>query len=281
MPARRIRALFLASCLALSISWSPDTGLSPDLLAAPAEDTFSVMSLNLAMQDDVGRLVEGIRLVGGDTADVLVFQEVLQVKGQPSVADRIAAELGLEAAFRPSFNIGGDRSIGLATLSRFPIVDARALPLKKFSLLYRSRERTALRVTLDTPAGQLRTYNVHLDTRINGGDRVDQVAGIIEDIDMAPGSALVAGDFNTNDNFWLLHTIPLPFLGRQGSSLEHYMARHGLRSAFDRGATHDTLRMRLDWMFLKDMRATARAIHPTAVSDHHALLVSLTSTQRP
>ena len=70
--------------------------------------------------------------------------------------------------------------------------------------------------------------------------------------------------------------LQLPFLGRQGSSLERYMARHGLRSAFERGATHDTLRMRLDWMFLKDMRATARAIHPTNVSDHHALLVLLT-----
>ena len=280
MPARRIHALILASCLILSVSWSPDTGLAPALLAAPAADTFTVMSLNLAMQDDVERLVEGIRLAGGDTADVLVFQEVLKIGDQPSVADRIAAELGLQAAFRPSFSLGGDRSIGLATLSRVPIVDARALPLKKFSLLYRSRERSALRVTLDTPAGPLRTYNVHLDTRINGGDRVDQVAGIIEDIDSAPGGALVAGDFNTNDNLWLLHTIPLPFLGRQGNSLEHYMARHGLRSAFDGGATHDTLRMRLDWMFLKDMRATARAIHPTKVSDHHALLVSLLPTSQ-
>lgn len=275
MPARRLRTLILASCLAFSVSWSPDTGLSPDVLAAPAADTFTAVSLNLAMQDDVDELVAGIRLVGGDTADVLVFQEVLQTKGEPSVADRIAEELGLQAEFRPSFRVDDDRLVGLATLSRFPIIDAHAIPLKKFSLLYRSRERTALRVTLDTPAGPLRTYNVHLDTRINGGDRVDQVASIIEDIDNAPGGALVAGDFNTNGNLWLLHTIPLPFLGRQGNSLEHYMARHGLRSAFDRGATHDTLRMRLDWMFLKDMRATARAIHPTKVSDHHALVVSL------
>ena len=281
MPARRVRTLVLSSCLALSLSWSSDTGLAPDLLAAPAAETLTVMSLNLAMQDDVDRLVAGIRLAGGDAADILVLQEVVQKKDEPSVAERIAAELGLEAVFRPSFKIGDDRSIGLATLSRFPIVDARPLPLKKFSLGYRSRERTALRVTLDTPAGPLRTYNVHLDTRINGGDRVDQVADIIQDIDTAPGGALVAGDFNTNENLWLLHTIPLPFLGRQGSSLEHYMARHGLRSAFDGGATHDTLRMRLDWMFLKDMRATARAIHPTKVSDHHALLVSLTPAQRP
>jgi len=281
MSARRIRTLVLSSCLAFSLSWSPDAGLAPDLLAAPAADSLTVMSLNLAMQDDVDRLVAGIRLAGGGEADVLVLQEVVRTGDQPSVADRIAAQLGLEAVFQPSFKIGDDRSVGLATLSRFPIVDSRPLPLKKFSLGYRSRERTALRVTLDTPAGPLRTYNVHLDTRINGGDRVDQVADIIEDIDTGPGSALVAGDFNTNENLWLLHTIPLPFLGRQGSSLEHYMARHGLRSAFDGGATHDTLRMRLDWMFLKDMRATARAIHPTKVSDHHALLVSLTAAQRP
>jgi hypothetical protein len=73
------------------------------------------MSLNLAMQDDVDRLVAGIRLAGGDAADILVLQEVVQNKDEPSVADRIAVELGLEAVFRPSFKIGDDRSIGLAT----------------------------------------------------------------------------------------------------------------------------------------------------------------------
>lgn len=244
-------------------------------LGAPTATPLTVLSLNLALLEDIDTIVEGLRAIGGDTADVLVLQEVIEAPGQTSVAHQVAASLGVEAVFRPSFKLDDGRTVGQATLSRLPITDARVLSLKKFSLGFRSRERTALAVTVDTPAGPLRTYNVHLDTRINGGDRIDQVSGIIEDIDSTPGAALIAGDFNTNEHLWLFHTIPMPFLGRQSNGLERYMARHGFRSAFENGATHDTLRMRLDWMFLKGMNATARAIHPMAISDHHALMVSV------
>jgi endonuclease/exonuclease/phosphatase family metal-dependent hydrolase len=273
---QKIRRVVLVLCLLAAVSWSPDTGLAP-ALAEPAGDSLTVMSLNLALRDDVHGIVEAIRAIGGDKADILVLQEVVEAPGTPRVADGIAAQLGFEAVFRPGFSVGGGRSAGLATLSRLPILDARVLDLKRFSLAFRSRERTALAVTLETPSGPLRTYNVHLDTRINGGDRVDQIADVIQDIDGGPGRAIVAGDFNTNDHLWLFHTIPLPFLGRQGSGLERYMARHGLLSAFQHGATHDALRMRLDWMFLKGMRATDRSIHPTNISDHHALKATLTN----
>ena len=235
-----------------------------------------VMSLNLALREDVDRVVGAIRAIGGETADVIALQEVVERPGQPSVAHRIGEALGLEAVYQPGFALGDGRWSGQATLSRLPIVDSRALTLKRFNLAFRTRERTALAVSVETPAGPLRTYNVHLDTRINGGDRIDQVADVIEDIHTARGPALIAGDFNTNDHLWLFHTIPLPFLGRQGSGLERYMARHGLLSAFQGGPTHDTLRMRLDWMFLRGVRATARAIHPMDISDHHALMVSIT-----
>ena len=271
---QKFRTVVLALCLVVAVSWSPDTGLSP-ALAEPSGRGLQVMSLNLAMREDVGEIVDGIRALGGDTADVMVLQEVIEVPGNPRVADRIAAELGFDVVYRPGFAIGDGRSVGLATLSRFPILEARVLDLKRFALTFRSRERTALAVTLDTPSGPLRTYNVHLDTRINGGDRVDQIADVIQDIDAGPGRAIVAGDFNTNDHLWLFHTIPVPFLGRQGSGLERYMARHGLLSAFENGATHDALRMRLDWMFLKGLRATSRSIQPTRISDHHALIASL------
>jgi hypothetical protein len=156
------------------------------------------------------------------------------------------------------------------------------LPLKKFSLGYRSRERTALRVTLDTPCGPLRTYNVHLDTRINGGDRVDQVADIIQDIDTAPGGALWRATSTPTRISGSCNTIPLPFLGRQGSSLEHYMARHGLRSAVRRRRERTT---RCGCGSTGCSSKTCGRRHGRfirrKVSDHHALLVSLTPAQRP
>lgn len=272
-----LRALILGLAMAASVSWSSDSGLAQTRAASPSPADITVMSLNLAMSDDVDGIVEEIRNVGGDRADVLVFQEVLKKDGAPDVAARIASALGagFEAVYRPGFSAGLGRSVGLATVSRFPVADARVINLKHFTLAFRSRARTALAVTLETPSGPLRTYNVHLDTRINAGDRVQQVADVIQDLDSAPGRAIIAGDFNTNDNLWLFHAIPLPFLGRQGNGLEHYMSRHGLVSAFSGGSTHDMLRMRLDWIFLKDLRPTTRAIHPMAISDHHALIAAL------
>ena len=269
-----LRVLAVASCLVASTSWS--SAQTPAARLAPSQSAeISVLSLNLAMESDPAPLVEAIRAVCVEIPDVLMFQEVAALPGQPSVAEQIAKELGMQAVYRPSFTLADGRTIGLATLSRFQPINDRVLPLKRFSLAFRSRERVALATAFETPGGVLRTYNVHLDTRINVNDRIDQVSAIIEDIDSAPDRALIAGDFNTNDNFWVFHTIPVPFLGRQGHGLERYMARHGLVSAFDGGSTHDVLRMRLDWMFLKGLQPTARSIHPVTVSDHHALRVSL------
>ena len=237
------------------------------------------MSLNLALGEDVDQILDGIRAIGGDAADVMVLQEVVERPGQPSVAHQIADELNLQAVYRASFALADGRTVGLATLARFPITEARVLALKRFNLSFRSRDRVALAATLEAPSGPILTYNVHLDTRINVSDRVDQITAIVDDLDAVPGPettrAIVAGDFNTNDNLWLFHTIPVPFLGRQGHGLQRFMARRGLVSAFERGATHDVLRMRLDWMFLKGMAPTARAIHPLKISDHHALMVSV------
>ena len=260
--------VLLALSLLFSVSWSPDTGLAQDIAPAKAADAdaLTVLSLNLARREDVAPVAAEIRAIGGATADVLVLQEVTESPARPGFARELAASLG------PDFvTFAGP---GLAVLSRVPIADGRVLALKRFNLTFRSRDRTALAVTLETTSGPLRIYNVHLDTRINGGDRIDQIADVIEDIHRGPGPAIVAGDFNTNDHLWLFHTLPLPYLGRQASGLERYMYRHGFLSAFQNGATHDTLRMRLDWLFLKGMRATQRSIHPMEFSDHHALVIS-------
>jgi endonuclease/exonuclease/phosphatase family metal-dependent hydrolase len=277
VPAPRVRAVVLLLALAVSLSWSTDTGLAQIPLASPAAADLTVLSLNLAMRDDVEGIVDGIRGIGGDAADILVFQEVVKKGDGADVAQKVADALGggFTAVYRPGFTEGPGRVVGLGIVSRFPIVDARVLPLKRFGLMFHSRERTALAATVETPAGPLRTYNVHLDTRINVGDRVDQIGDVIRDLNASSGRAIIAGDFTTNDQFWLFHAIPLPFLGRQQNGVERYMSQHGLISAFPGGSTHDALRMRLDWMFLKGLRPTRRAIHPMTISDHHALLASL------
>jgi len=274
------RRLYFSLSLAIALSWPAGPSGARATTPHPAADGLTVLSLNLALGEDVDRIASRVRAIGGEAADVMLLQEVIERPGQPSVAHELAERFGLEAVFRREFTLEDGRGVGLATLGRFPAIDARVFPLKHFDLAFRSRDRTALAVTLDTPAGPLRTYNVHLDTRINSGDRLDQIAPVIDDVTAAPGGAIVAGDFNTNGNLWLFHTIPLPFLGRQGRGLEQFMARHGLQSVFDGGPTHDALRMRLDWVFLKDLHASSRSIHPVDVSDHHALIVSVDGMRR-
>ena len=229
------------------------------------------------MREDVDRIERSVRAIGGERADVMVLQEVVERSGRPSVAHQLAERFGLEVVYRSGSESGDGGVPGLATLARFPISDARVLRLKRFNVTFRPRDRIALAVTIATSAGPLRTYNVHLDTRINAGDRLAQLEGVVADFAASPEMTIVAGDFNTNRHRWLFHTIPLPFIGRQAHGLEAFMARHGLRSAFDAGSTHDVLGMRLDWMFLKGVEASARAIHPIDVSDHHALMVSVVS----
>lgn len=300
MTSYRPRRSLLATCLVFTLPGavacaltSAQGGLGTSVGGGSVQaerrgDALTLLSLNLAMREDVPRLITGLRRIGGDKADLLVLQEVVARTGAVSVAEQLADALGFAAVFRPAFTMRDGRTVGLATLSRRPFVDTRVLALRHHTLAFRSRTRVALAVTLVGRPGPIHLYNVHLDTRINAGDRLAQVEGVIEDTTRVAharaidggtnGTAvplIIAGDFNTNEHHWLLHAIPLPFLGRQGAALERYMAQHGLVSALARGATHDVLGMRLDWVFLRGLEPVSGSIHPLDVSDHHAVTVTM------
>ena len=273
-----LRALAVGLAMALSFGLL-DAQTAP--AHQPSED-LTIVSLNLAMRGDVDRIATELQAIEAERADVMVLQEVARdARGETNVAHQLGERLGLNTVYREAPGRDDEPPFGLAVLSRLPVTDARVLALKRFNLTFTSRDRMALVVTVDTPDGPLRICNVHLDTRINTGDRLDQVSGIVEELARSPGRAIVAGDFNTNDYLWLFHTIPLPAPGRQATGLEQFMAKHGLHSVFEDGPTHDALRMRLDWVFVRGLRATARSIHPVDVSDHHALVVSVRNSALP
>jgi endonuclease/exonuclease/phosphatase family metal-dependent hydrolase len=236
----------------------------------------TVLSLNLAIREDVDRIAEELRAIGGDRADLLLLQEVVQPSQGPDVARQLAVRLGLGSEYRPAFNLGDERSLGLAIVSRYPLRDLHVIDLKVMSLNFRSRTRIALGAVIDTPAGPVRVYNLHLDTRINLEQRLDQLGVVAREVHATTGPAIVGGDFNTNNNHWLFHTLPVPFIGRQGAGVQRFMEANGFRSVFALGSpTHDVLRMQLDWLFLRGLRAANASIAPVALSDHHALLASL------
>jgi endonuclease/exonuclease/phosphatase family metal-dependent hydrolase len=271
---RMLRTLSSAIVTALLCLSAPGRGAAA--VTAGGAEPLTVLSLNLAIREDVDRIAEELRAIGGDRADLLLLQEVVQPSQGPDVARQLAIRLGLGSEYRPAFNLGDERSLGLAIVSRYPLRDLHVIDLKVMSLNFRSRTRIALGAVIDTPAGPVRVYNLHLDTRINLEQRLDQLGVVAREVHGTAGPAIVGGDFNTNNNHWLFHTLPVPFIGRQGAGVQRFMEANGFRSVFALGnPTHDVLRMQLDWLFLRGLRAANASIAPVALSDHHALLASL------
>ncbi len=270
----------LTICVALGLLLPSAAGLARDVPAHPTDAALTVVSLNVALREDVDRIVSELEEAGAAGADVMLLQEVVRRDGSPDVAAELAARLGLYSTYREAFRLDEARGFGQATLSRYPISDARVLELTQFDFAFRDKHRIGLAATLDTPGGRVRTYNMHLDTRINLDDRLAQISAVVDDVASTDDPAIIAGDFNTNNHRWLFHTIPLPWMHRQGRGLERYLETLGFESAFDGAPTHDALRMRLDWVFLRGLQTASASIHPLEMSDHHALVVSVVPASR-
>jgi endonuclease/exonuclease/phosphatase family metal-dependent hydrolase len=267
--------------IAIAVLCLSATGRGAAGLTTGEPGPLTVLSLNLAMREDADRIVAELMEIGAERADLLLLQEVVQRQPRPDVARQLAERLGLESVYRPAFTLGKEKSVGVALISRYPWRDLRVLDLKPIGLGFRSRQRIALSAIIDTPDGPVRVYNLHLDTRINLEQRLEQIAVVAREAEAADGPTLVGGDFNTNNNHWLFHTIPVPFLGRQSAGLQRFMEASGFRSAFALGRpTHDVLRMQLDWLFLRGLHASSASIQPVQMSDHHALLASLVPGDR-
>ena len=273
LVARRASTVTLVALLALP---GPGRAEAP-ARHAPHPGALTVVSLNLAMGEDVDHIASELSATGvAQAGDLFLLQEVARREPGPDVATQLGERLGLESLYQEAFTLDRQRSAGLAILSRHPQRDLRVLALRRFNLSFRSRSRLALGAAVDTPAGRVHVYNVHLDTRINLKPRLQQLGSVARDVASLDGPAIVGGDFNTNDHRWLFHTIPLPFMGRQGKGLLRFMEGRGFRSAFEIGQpTHDALGMQLDWVFLRGLQAAGGSIQPVQVSDHHALIVSV------
>jgi endonuclease/exonuclease/phosphatase family metal-dependent hydrolase len=245
--------------------------------------TASVLSLNLQGTRDSQAILAALRKAGLEGAGVMLFQEVIRPRdGALGAVDEVAQSLGMQVAFAPGFALRNGDQEGLAVLSRYPMVEDRIIPLPRYNLLWKSRQRVALAVLIETPAGPLQVYDVHLDTRINLKARLAQLRPIAEEAGRHSGLVLLGGDFNTNPFRWGAHTLPLVVAPDQGVGVLKFMEGLGFSSAFARGkATSDFLRMQLDWFFLRNLRVGPAAIEPIPFSDHHALYACLQSVPAP
>jgi endonuclease/exonuclease/phosphatase family metal-dependent hydrolase len=226
----------------------------------------------MAKETDAAKIAGQLRAVPRlRNADVLLLQEVAHADGhRGSVADEIAAEFRMNVAYAPA--APGVRDQGIAILSRYPLRDVRIVRLCRYDLLWHSRARFAVMATVAAPSGDFRIANAHLDTRVNPGERVRQLGDALKD----EGVAVVAGDFNTNNFYWLLHAVPVPVPGIQTSAIRQMMARRGFVSALGKSTTtFDYLGMQLDWVFARGLRTRASEVIPMGFSDHHAVWVEI------
>jgi endonuclease/exonuclease/phosphatase family metal-dependent hydrolase len=240
----------------------------------------TVASLNMAAEGRVTDILaawKDARSVGG--ADVLLLQEVRQSNGdRETLTAALSRELGLSFAYAAADRLDDGKTQGLAILSRYPLTQVSVLPLKYFRLRFRSRCRIALTAMVETAAGPIRLVNVHLDSRINSGNRLTQLTPVLEDAKRFEGPQVIGGDLNTMNVLWLRTMWPFPQLQRQASAILDAFAAIGFRTPLT--DTPPTLRFlglpfRLDWLFLKGLKPLRWGVEGVEFSDHRAVWVQL------
>jgi endonuclease/exonuclease/phosphatase family metal-dependent hydrolase len=204
--------------------------------------------------------------------DILLLQEVDGSRDERrKMVQALGGALGLGYLHLPELSplTNGD---GLVTLSRFPLKNTGIVRLKHFDLVFRSRRRIAQVQTAETPFGDILVVNLHLDTRINPRERLEQLSPVLEISRSESRPVVIAGDFNTGDYRWLYNLIPVPYWGGQTGAVVRRMAVSGFQTPFSNsGPTHDRLGLRLDWVFLRGLQAFGAGVKELGFSDHHAI----------
>ncbi len=168
-------------------------------------------------------------------------------------------------------------SLGVAILSRRPLADLESIELPFFHVRFNAGRRVALAATIDLDGTPVRLYSVHLDNRLNPGQRIRQLAPVMDAAAAWDGPAVIAGDMNTSPFVWLGHVVPVP-AGVQDDRLERYVRGRGFTTpVVGSGATHKWLSMRLDAIYTRGLGVVAHEVeHGVRHSDHLPLWADLT-----
>ncbi len=235
--------------------------------------SFTAVSLNVAKERDADRILAAIRDAHRlRDADIFLLQEVRHEPAGLSVAERLANKLGFHVSFAEAAPEVFDQ--GLALVSRYPLTEVEVRPLKQCNLRFRSRTRFAMAANMQTPWGKARVWNLHLDTRINEGERLNQLQPVLDDAAGHAGPRLIGGDFNTNDLYWLGNSIPLPFGPAHGVALRKTMQQHGFETPLPGGLeTFRPFRRHLDWIFVSDLAPVEASVEHVPFSDHNAIWI--------
>jgi endonuclease/exonuclease/phosphatase family metal-dependent hydrolase len=241
---------------------------------SPQRPFLTVASLNLARENKAERVIGELRrLQQRLQLDILLLQEVDQEPGNSGLlVAQVAEAFGHYYVFAPADLWRNGGLHGLAILSRWPLTEIEVVPLRQFDLRFRKRCRIGLAVTAATPHGPARVFNLHLDSRINTSERLQQLAPILRSAEQFAGDCLIGGDFNTADFRWFRRWMPLPYGARQGKAVRRELGDRGFQTPLEStGATFKYLGLKLDWIFLRGLSPMSCGVEKIGFSDHRAV----------
>lgn len=233
-------------------------------------DTLRVVTFNVHFGRDISRLSRDIqRSPILSEAQIFLLQEIEshEQEGAPR-ARTLAQALALNYAYAPGRLTKNGGTHGLAILSRFSLSDLEVGRLPYYGL----RRRVSLAATVDVAGRLLRTYTVHLDTRINAGRHVEQVRPVVEQALHHPvRAAVIGGDFNTNPFRWLFRTLPI-FYSRQAVVMDTFMRAQGFSTPLaSRGFTTrgGVFKKRVDSLFARNLTVRDSGVERGVESSDH------------
>lgn len=241
-------------------------------------ETLKIVSLNIHEEQSLNAIAEGLQqIVEIADSDIFLLQEIAENPGAgENLLVRVAERLQLNyvQAIAERLRHGGNH--GLAVLSRYPLRDPEVIYLKRINVKINNRCRIALGATVDTDLGAVRVFSTHLDTNINAGRRWEQIEPTAAAAGMFNGPALIGGDLNTHNIYWVENLLPVPFFHRQGRKIRDQFEKLGFSTPFtDTGRTHSWAPLKLDWIYLRDMKTVHKGITGVGFSDHRALWVEV------
>lgn len=257
-----------------------ELGRAAKLIAAPdAPAEIKVISYNIRWRDGddlraIAKLLKSDERLGG--AAIIGLQEVDRNRKRThntNTARQLAEELGMYYAWAaPPAPARGEQEeeTGVEILSPYPLSEVRRilLPVEGPN----GRRRVALGATVQINSNRIRVYSVHAETRITIAQRSQQLQAVLEDLKGYPRTqpAIILGDFNT----WQ------PDAPREVSKLffaaNFYTPFSNDENTFFRRIIIDTFELKLDWVWLRGLRATRSGIERRIeLSDHWPLWLTV------
>ena len=205
-------------------------------------------------------------------ADIIFLQEIEHHESEKiSRAEKLAGALGLKYAYVPARELKTKGTHGLAILSKYELKDVETLALPKHTLFSRFRQRIAMIAIADVRGSRVVLANVHLDTRLDGVERIAQVKVLVDYLKKDyTQKIIVGGDFNTLP-FRFYKSVPF-FYQNQKQHLSQYFAQEGFSCHCKNGGytlKKGFVRFELDGIYTRNVQTMQCGVERLVTASDH------------